>query len=100
MVSLEFNDISACFIESRMTKIVTNNSKVYYTRRSIRELEEVLPSIDFFRINRSFIISIHAIDKVEISINGKLIVLCSLNGVPSEEVSRIKMSQFKTWLGI
>ena len=65
----------------------------------IEELEKMLDPLIFFRVNRSFLISINAIDQV-LPYYGNRLKLKAILSTPKDIiVSRDRVPDFRAWLG-
>ena len=65
---------------------------------TLDELETMLQTKDFFRINRKVIINIKYIEKVENHFNGRLCIHTKLLEGEARIVSRERVNDFKKWL--
>lgn len=70
----------------------------YIVEETMEELEQCLDPAQFFRINRSYLIQVHAIAKIHSHFNGRLKL--ELNTIREEDifVSRQRVAEFKAWL--
>ena len=68
---------------------------------SLKQLNEVLPKTDFFKVNRQFIVNKKAIKTVKNDVNRKLIIEVKPNSIDDKifelSVSRYLNSEFKKW---
>lgn len=98
LIPINVTDIAYVYTEDKAVMIKTKNAKSYFINYSLDELESQLDPIDFFRLNRQFITSLSAIDKISQYFNGKLKI--ELNPPQEGEVivSRAKTPVFKNWL--
>lgn len=62
--TLESNDIAFAYTENKINYLVSKAGKHYPVDQSLEQLENELDPDQFFRINRSFIIGIEAIDSM------------------------------------
>lgn len=92
------NDIQYFFAEEKLTFLVTLQGKKLVIDPSLDELEPQLDPLQFFRLNRQYIASIHSIGNIFTHLNGKLKVL--VKGLEKEDifVSRERAPEFKKWL--
>ncbi len=78
--------------------LFTSEGKSYPIEYSIDQLENILNPIQFFRINRKFMVSVKAVEEIHTYFNSRLL----LKLLPKEEeqviVSRERTSNFKRWL--
>ncbi|MFT5601645.1 MAG: DNA-binding LytR/AlgR family response regulator [Flavobacteriales bacterium] len=90
----------AYFFKSESSYLVLKNGERHAIKYSLEQLENLIDSNHFYRINRQLISSIHSIDKISLWFNGKL----KLELTPSfdEEVfvSREKAQAFKAWIDV
>ncbi|GAA4276545.1 LytR/AlgR family response regulator transcription factor [Aquimarina mytili] len=98
-VRIALNDVCGFYVEEGVTFILDNTNKTYIINTSLDKLEQRLSSIQFFRVNRKFILhhsAVVAFNKIE---NKKLLVLTSPeNNLPEELfISRLKAPKFKKW---
>lgn len=99
LISLPINDILYFHKEDTFVVVYTNKGNTFHISQTMNELEEMLPSEDFFRLNRQFIASFNGINKISFFFNSKLIV--RLNGYQDNIViSKAKTNQFKKWLNL
>jgi len=98
-LSIEVNQIAYFYAENRLNFIKTWNNKTYIIDKTIEEISNMLNKKDFFRINRSYILSYKSIDEVYMHFNNRLKL--KLNIPVSEEifVSKDRVAYFKEWLG-
>ena len=98
-IRLNFEDITAFYIEDEHVLCVDKDQKRYYLNQSLNELESQLPQDLFFRLNRQFILNLNAINGYNRLANGKLEILQSIaEQLPSTIiVSRTKAPAFKKW---
>lgn len=99
LVSVDVDDIRYFYSDGRLNFFKTADNKKYVVDYTMDELEEMLDAEKFFRISRSFYVSINSIDKIDDYFGNRLIL--QLTPVVDKEalVSREKVSDFKTWMG-
>jgi two-component system, LytTR family, response regulator LytT len=75
-----------------------HNGKCYPVEYTIDQLEAILDPVQFFRINRKFMVSVTAVKEIHTYFNSRLL----LKSLPADEdqliVSRERTSSFKRWL--
>lgn len=98
-LSVPVEDISYFFSDSRFIFFVTFSNKKYLVEYRIEELENLLDPQEFFRINRSYLVSIRSISLIH-PYPGNRFKL-TLNPATSKEiiVSRERVPAFRAWLG-
>jgi len=99
LVSIEVDDIAYFFSDGRLNFFKTKDNKKFVVDYTMDELDEMLNPEEFFRISRSFYVSVNSIDKIEDYFGNRLIL--QLKPVVDKEalVSREKVSDFKKWMG-
>lgn len=99
LVSVDVEEIAYFYSDGRLNFFKTADNKKYVVDYTMDELEDMLDPDKFFRISRSFYVSIEAIDKIDDYFGNRLIL--QLKPVVDKEalVSREKVSDFKKWMG-
>lgn len=95
--SVEVSQISYFFAEGRNVFLITKNGGKFIVDYKMEQLQEMLDPSVFFRVNRSFMVNITAIEEVLIYSKSRLKI--GVNPPPEKEmiVSREKVSSFKQW---
>ncbi len=95
--SIMTEDILAFYAEGRDVCLITPEGKEYPVEYTIESLRELLDPKEFFRVNRSYLVSLKAISDVVVYSNRRLKL--SLNNSRDREivVSREKVGDFKRW---
>ena len=98
LIPVNTADIAYIYTEDKavMLKVFDNTS--YFINYSLDDVEQLLDSEQFFRLNRQVVVNITAIDKISHYFNGKLKVNLSPAFASEVLVSRMKASTFKHWL--
>lgn len=84
--------------DNKIVYLVDREGKRYVVDHTMEQLTQLLDLREFFRLNRSFIVSIHAIMQVKPWYNSRLKL--SVAGQASGEelvVSRERVADFRTW---
>ncbi|HPE76874.1 MAG TPA: LytTR family DNA-binding domain-containing protein [Draconibacterium sp.] len=97
---LNVEDIAWFYTESRVTTAVTFKNKQYPVDLTMEKLEDQLDPSIFFRVNRSTIIHINAVQKFENHFGGKLILRLIPPFNEPITISRLKATEFKEWIGL
>ncbi|MEM6763828.1 MAG: LytTR family DNA-binding domain-containing protein [Bacteroidota bacterium] len=88
----------ACFVaEGRTVTLITREKRKFIIDYKLEELEDLLSSQQFFRVNRSFILAINSIEDVVLFSNSRLKVRLEVETEKDIIVSREKVSVFKEW---
>lgn len=96
-----FNVEDIAFFKSNegLIYLFTHTGQSYPIEYSIDQLDTILNPIQFFRINRKFMISVKAVAEIHTYFNSRLL----LKLIPKEEqviVSRERTTKFKRWLDL
>lgn len=99
MVSVEVKDIAYFFSDNGLNFFTTFDNKKYLVDYLMDEIETVIDPENYFRVNRSLIVTVDCIDKIEDYFGSRLIL--KLNPAFDKEalVSREKVADFKKWMG-
>lgn len=97
--TIKIEDVAYFYTEDKINFLTTNEGRRYTIDYNLDNLESMLDPKVYFRINRQFIISIHAIS--EMFTYSKSRVLVKLNPPSKHEtiVSTERSGDFKLWLG-
>lgn len=98
MVPVKVSEIACFYAEDKEVFLLTHDNKRYIVPHSVEELSEKLDPKLFFRVNRQFIVSSEAIQKVHNYFNFKLKVEISADPKLEIIVSRSKTTAFKLWM--
>jgi len=96
--TIEIKDAAYFYSENKISYVCTKQNARYALDNTLDELEKILEPKEFFRINRQFIISIEAIDKM-IAVSKSRVKL-TLKPPSDHEtiVSTERSPEFKKWL--
>ena len=99
LISVEISDIAYFYSDGRLNFFKTNDNKKFVVDYTMDELEEMLDPEIYFRISRSFYVSIDSVEKIDDYFGNRLIL--GLKPAVDKEalVSREKVTEFKNWLG-
>ena len=97
--SVSISNISCFYIRERCTFLFTDMGKHYPVDYSLEQLEQLVDSKLFFRINRTHIVNFHAIKDV-ISYSSNRLKIILINPIEKDEilVSRERVFDFKKWM--
>lgn len=98
-LSISVNQVAYFYSNGRLSFLVTLDNKKYLVEYSITQLEAVLSSEQFFRINRSFIIAIESVKQAEDYYGNRLVIEVQPAFTEKVIVSRERVGDFKKWLG-
>jgi len=95
--SITADQISLLFADGRDVYLITNQLRKFIIDYTLESLEEILDPKIFYRVNRSYIINIGAIQDVIVYSNSRLKITPTIKWEPEIIVSREKVSEFKEW---
>lgn len=99
LVSIEVNDIAFFYSDGRLNFFKTHDNRKFVVDYTMDELEDMLDPSKFYRISRSFYVSINSVEKID-DYFGNRLILGLKPGVDKEAlVSREKVTDFKKWMG-
>jgi len=93
------DDVAYFFTENKVNFLQTRDGKKYPVDFNLDQLEELLHPEVFFRINRQFIINIHAITEMRAYSKSRVQVKLSPASPHDTIVSVERSGAFKQWLG-
>jgi DNA-binding LytR/AlgR family response regulator len=98
-ILLQFEEIAGCYVDNDYAVLSNRSDRKFFLDQSLDKLEKQLPTQQFFRLNRQYIVHRDLIAGFERADNGKINVLLngSANLPPSITVSRLKAPGFKEW---
>jgi two-component system LytT family response regulator len=97
LIPLPVSDICYIYIDIKIVKIVTQNSKSHYLDKTLDEIMSDLDPDKFFRANRQFIIARSSVRDMSLWFGNKLSVNLQIP-VPSKIIiSKARVKEFKQW---
>tara|TARA_R110002167_G_scaffold134051_1_gene319367 strand:+ start:431 stop:1195 length:765 start_codon:yes stop_codon:yes gene_type:complete len=99
LISVDIDDIAYFFSDGRLNFFKTVDNRMFVVDYMMEELEEMLDPQKYFRISRSFCVSVDSVDKIDNYFGNRLIL--SLKPIVDKQalVSREKVTEFKKWMG-
>ncbi|MEM9391617.1 MAG: LytTR family DNA-binding domain-containing protein [Bacteroidota bacterium] len=96
--NLEIDNVAYFSYYEGSCALTTRDNKRWPIDYSLDQVEEVVNPIDFFRVNRQFIVNAKSIEEIHTYFNSRL--LLTLNPENNKEVivSRDRVNDFKRWL--
>ncbi|MEQ8363352.1 MAG: LytTR family DNA-binding domain-containing protein [Cyclobacteriaceae bacterium] len=95
--SITTDEISFLFADGRDVYLITNQQRKFIIDYTLEALDEILDPKMFYRINRSYIINISAIQDVVVYSNSRLKITPHAKWERDIIVSRDKVNDFKQW---
>ena len=96
--NVDVQDIRFFHYEETTTFLVTFDEKKLPVDYSLDQLEELLNPMDFFRVNRQYLVQINAIRQINTYFNSRLILVLSPETTQKVIVSRDRVPDFKKWM--
>ena len=99
LVSIETDQIAYFYSDGRLNFFKTFDNKKFVVDYTMDELEEMLDPEKYFRISRSFYVSINSVDQIHDYFGNRLMLYLKPQVDKEALVSRERVSDFKRWLG-
>jgi DNA-binding LytR/AlgR family response regulator len=99
LISIEIDDIAYFYSDGRLNFFKTTDNKKFVLDYTMDELEEFLNPEQYFRISRSFFVSINSIDQIHDYFGNRLLLHLKPSVDKEAIVSREKITDFKKWMG-
>lgn len=98
IIKIETNEIAFIQIENSITTVTNLKGVKHTSNASLDELYTSFNNTQFFRVNRQYIVSINAIDKILRYGNSQLKIITKPTSETAIIISKNKASAFKKWL--
>jgi two-component system, LytTR family, response regulator LytT len=99
LLSVPVDQVAYFFSQERFIFFKTFDNQKFLLEYRIEQLELILAPDQFFRVNRSFIISLPAVKEIHAYFGNRLKLYISPPADKEVIVSRKRVSDFKEWLG-
>ncbi len=99
LVSIALGEIAYFFSDGRLNFFKTTDNRTFVVDYTMDELSEMLPPEDYFRISRSFFVSIACVDKIDDYFGNRLLLGLKPPIDKQVLVSRERVTEFKRWMG-
>jgi two-component system response regulator LytT len=99
LVSIEVEEIAYFYSDGRLNFFKTSDNRKFVVDYTMDELEEMLDPDRYFRISRSFYVSVNSIEKIDDYFGNRLILQLKPALDKEALVSREKVTDFKKWMG-
>jgi two-component system response regulator LytT len=99
LVSIDVEDIAYFYSDGRLNFFKTYDNRKFIVDYTMEDLADMLDPKPYFRISRSFFVSVSSIEKIDDYFGNRLIL--QLKPAVDKEVlvSRERVSEFKVWMG-
>lgn len=99
LVSIDTDEIAYFFSDGRLNFFKTSDNRKFVVDYTMDELEEMLDPTRYFRISRSFYISVSSVDQIHDYFGNRLLLHLKPAVDKESIVSREKVTDFKKWMG-
>lgn len=99
LLSTSIDQIAYFFSEGRFIFFKTFDNQKFLLEYRIEQLEKLLPPDRFFRVNRTFVISLPTVKEIHAYFGNRLKLYLSPAADKEVIVSRKRVNDFKDWLG-
>ena len=99
LVSIEVDEIAYFFSDGRLNFFKTFDNRKFVVDYTMDELNEMLYPDKYFRISRSFFISVNSVGQIHDYFGNRLLLHLKPETDKEAIVSREKVTEFKNWLG-
>jgi DNA-binding LytR/AlgR family response regulator len=99
LVSIDIEEIAYFFSDGRLNFFKTYDNRKFVVDYTMDELEDMLDPERYFRISRSFYVSVNSIDQIHDYFGNRLILGLKPDLDKEAIVSREKVTDFKKWMG-
>ncbi len=99
LVSVDIDEIAYFYSDGRLNFFKTYDNRKFVVDYTMDELEEMLNPARYFRISRSFYVSINSIDQIHEYFGNRLLLHLKPAVDKEAVVSREKVTDFKNWMG-
>jgi two-component system, LytTR family, response regulator LytT len=99
LVSIDVEDIAYFYSDGRLNFFKTNDNRKFVVDYTMDELEDMLDADRYFRISRSFYVSIRSIGQISDYFGNRLLLHLKPEVDKEALVSREKVTDFKKWMG-
>jgi DNA-binding LytR/AlgR family response regulator len=97
-VTVPTDTIAFFYVKNEYSIIVSFDRQEYFVNYSLEHIQNILPELQFFRLNRQYLISFNAVKEVEHYFARKLLVKLVVPVTEKLIVSKEKASSFFRWL--
>jgi two-component system, LytTR family, response regulator LytT len=99
LVSVEIEEVAYFFSDGRLNFFKTYDNRKFVVDYTMDELEEMLDPDKWFRISRSFFVSVNSVEQIHDYFGNRLLLYLRPTTDKEALVSREKVTEFKKWLG-
>lgn len=96
ILSIRTQDVACFSIEDGLMFLTRHDGRKYPLKKTMRELEESIDPYQFFKVNRSTLLSFDSIERVEAFFGQRAVVFLRPSG--KVIVSKSRLAAFMEWL--
>ncbi|MDN5201311.1 LytTR family DNA-binding domain-containing protein [Fulvivirgaceae bacterium BMA10] len=96
--AIEVHDIAYFCYDEGMIYLHTLKGKQWPIDYSLDQLERILNPMDFFRVNRKFLVAVKSVEQIHSYFNSRLLLKLSPQTPEDVIVSRDRVQNFKKWM--
>ncbi len=98
--SFDVSDIAYFKSKDGITFLQASIGKEYPIEYTLDQLEHILDPVQFFRVNRKFMVSVESVQEIHTYFNSRLLLKLLPNTIEQVIVSRERTTKFKHWLDL
>ncbi len=98
IIPISHKDIAFCYTFNERVSIYGYNGERYPIEHTLESLQGILPSNEFFRANRQFIIARRAIKDISVWIGSRLMLNLAVEVPEKIIISKARVHEFKLWV--
>ena len=95
---IDVKEIAYFRAEDNEVMLITNNNNKYVIEYSLDHLVNLLDPNEFFRVNRSYIVTVNSITKISKYFNSRLHLEIEPQAEDTVLISRVKVPEFLNWM--
>ncbi len=99
-IPIDTSEIHYFFYDGGSSWIMTSSGKKYLLEQSLDQLENLVNPLDFYRINRQYLLSVRSISEIHAYFNSRLLIKLNPERDDDVIVSRDRVSDFKKWMDL
>jgi DNA-binding LytR/AlgR family response regulator len=100
LIPLSIDDVCYFYTANEHVQVTTLNGETFPMDKSLDAIMSMLPTSDFYRANRQFIVARKAIKDIDVWFGNRLSVNLTQKTPERVIVSKNRVAEFKLWLGV
>jgi two-component system, LytTR family, response regulator LytT len=98
-IPIEASEIHYFYYEDGACRLQTTD-KSYIIDHSLDQVDDMVNPMDFFRVNRQYIVTLRSIREIHSYFNSRLLIKLQPSSIQDVIVSRDRVGQFKRWMDL